>query len=50
MVWTLSTPTVLQLHDSKIVKQDDVMCKGRSEFVQEIEFEHLSPGSVIVFR
>ncbi|XP_035597566.1 glycogen debranching enzyme-like isoform X2 [Oncorhynchus keta] len=47
---TLEIREHIQLHDSKIVKQDDVMCKGRSEFVQEIEFEHLSPGSVIVFR
>lgn len=40
----------LQLKDSKIVKQADVTAKGRKEFVQEIVFEHLTPGSVIVFR
>lgn len=45
-----SLPSHLQLKDSKIVKQVDVTSKGRSEFVQEIVFERLTPGSVIVFR
>ncbi|XP_063063067.1 glycogen debranching enzyme isoform X1 [Engraulis encrasicolus] len=40
----------LQLKDSKIVKQAAVTSKGRSEFVQEIIFEQLTPGSVIAFR
>ncbi|RXM35682.1 Glycogen debranching enzyme [Acipenser ruthenus] len=39
----------IQLKDSKVVKQA-VTAKGPHEFVQEIEFEHLTPGSVIVFR
>ncbi|XP_041133692.1 glycogen debranching enzyme-like isoform X1 [Polyodon spathula] len=39
----------IKLKDSKIVKQA-VTAKGLHEFVQEIEFEHLTPGSVIVFR
>ncbi|KAK6484196.1 glycogen debranching enzyme-like isoform X1 [Huso huso] len=39
----------IKLKDSKVVKQA-VTAKGSHEFVQEIEFEHLTPGSVIVFR
>lgn len=39
-----------KLKDSKLVRQADVTSKGRSEFVQEIVFEKLTPGSVIVFR
>ncbi|MBN3273908.1 GDE enzyme, partial [Polyodon spathula] len=39
----------IKLNDSKIVKQA-VTAKVPHEFVQEIEFEHLTPGSVIVFR
>lgn len=41
---------VLQLKDSKVVKQANVTSKDNSEFVQEIVFEKLTPGSVIVFR
>ncbi|MGH0153006.1 UNVERIFIED_CONTAM: hypothetical protein FKN15_047322 [Acipenser sinensis] len=37
----------IKLKDSKVVKQA-VTAKGSHEFVQEIEFEHLTPGSVIV--
>ncbi|XP_035272297.1 glycogen debranching enzyme-like isoform X2 [Anguilla anguilla] len=40
----------IQLKDSRIVKQAEVKSKGRSEFVQEIVFERLTPGSVIAFR
>ncbi|XP_006000067.1 glycogen debranching enzyme isoform X1 [Latimeria chalumnae] len=40
----------IQLKDSKIIKQAEVTTKGSNEFVQEIEFESLTPGSVIVFR
>lgn len=39
-----------KLHESKIVKQAGVTTKGPNEYIQEIEFENLSPGSVIVFR
>lgn len=39
-----------QLKDSEIVKQGDATTKGRSEFVEEILFEKLTPGSVITFR
>ncbi|KAI1882936.1 hypothetical protein AGOR_G00240020 [Albula goreensis] len=40
----------LKLKDSRIVKQAEVTSKGRNEFVQEIVFERLTPGSVIAFR
>lgn len=33
-----------------MVQQAGVTSKGRSEFVQEITFQELTPGSVIVFR
>ncbi|KAI6064220.1 4-alpha-glucanotransferase [Aix galericulata] len=37
------------IKDSKIIKQAGTAIKGPNEFVQEIEFENLTPGSVIVF-
>ncbi|XP_027724061.1 glycogen debranching enzyme isoform X1 [Vombatus ursinus] len=40
----------IQLNESKIVKQAGVAKKGPNEYVQEIEFENLTPGSVIIFR
>lgn len=42
--------TFFKLNESKIVKQAGVATKGPNEYIQEIEFENLSPGSVIVFR
>lgn len=39
-----------KIKDSKIIKQAGTAIKGPNEFVQEIEFERLTPGSVIVFR
>uniref|UniRef100_A0A8C9WDA4 Glycogen debranching enzyme n=1 Tax=Scleropages formosus TaxID=113540 RepID=A0A8C9WDA4_SCLFO len=48
--YTVEIKEHIQLNESKIVKQAKVTSKGRSEFVQEIAFEHLTPGSVIVFR
>ncbi|KAJ8784586.1 hypothetical protein J1605_007937 [Eschrichtius robustus] len=39
----------IQLNESKIVKQAGITTKGPNEFIQEIEFENLSPGSVIIF-
>uniref|UniRef100_A0A3B3CD67 Glycogen debranching enzyme n=1 Tax=Oryzias melastigma TaxID=30732 RepID=A0A3B3CD67_ORYME len=35
---------------SMLVKHSGVTSKGRSEFVQEIQFQKLTPGSVISFR
>uniref|UniRef100_A0A3Q3XM66 Glycogen debranching enzyme n=1 Tax=Mola mola TaxID=94237 RepID=A0A3Q3XM66_MOLML len=40
----------ISLEESTIVKRAGVTSKGRSEFVQEITFEKLTPGSVIAFR
>ncbi|XP_069497645.1 glycogen debranching enzyme isoform X2 [Ambystoma mexicanum] len=40
----------IQLKESKIVKQAGITKKGTNEYVQEIEFENLTPGSVIIFR
>lgn len=40
----------LQLQESSVVKQAGVISKGRSEYVQEITFQKLTPGSVIAFR
>ncbi|XP_071756275.1 glycogen debranching enzyme-like [Centroberyx gerrardi] len=48
--YTLEIREHIQLKDSMVVKQADITSKGSSEFVQEIVFEKLSPGSVIVFR
>ncbi|XP_036376850.1 glycogen debranching enzyme-like isoform X2 [Megalops cyprinoides] len=48
--YTVEIREHIQLKDSKIVKQAEVTSKGRSEFVQEIVFERLTPGSVIAFR
>lgn len=39
-----------QLKDSKVARQAGVTSQGCSEFVQEILFEQLTPGSVIAFR
>lgn len=41
---------LFKLHESKIVRQAGVATKGPNEYIQEIEFENLSPGSVIIFR
>ncbi|KAM5256191.1 glycogen debranching enzyme isoform 3-T3 [Ctenodactylus gundi] len=40
----------IQLNESKIVKQAGIATKGPNEYIQEIEFENLSPGSIIIFR
>ncbi|KAM5256193.1 glycogen debranching enzyme isoform 5-T5 [Ctenodactylus gundi] len=39
----------IQLNESKIVKQAGIATKGPNEYIQEIEFENLSPGSIIIF-
>ncbi|XP_068096067.1 glycogen debranching enzyme isoform X1 [Hyperolius riggenbachi] len=48
--YTVEIKEHIQLKDSKIVRQAGVATKGPNEYVQEIEFENLTPGSVIVFR
>ncbi|XP_041659129.1 glycogen debranching enzyme isoform X1 [Cheilinus undulatus] len=40
----------IPLEQSSVVKKAGVTSKGRSEFVQEITFQKLTPGSVIAFR
>lgn len=40
----------IKLQESTVVKQSGVTSKGPSEFVQEITFQKLTPGSVIAFR
>ncbi|XP_063282212.1 glycogen debranching enzyme [Pelobates fuscus] len=48
--YTVEIRENIQLSDSKIVRQAGIATKGPSEFVQEIDFENLTPGSVIIFR
>ncbi|KAG9276162.1 glycogen debranching enzyme [Astyanax mexicanus] len=48
--YTVELREHLQLKDSKIVQQGDATAKGRNEFVQEIVFNQMTPGSVIAFR
>ncbi|TSN03381.1 Glycogen debranching enzyme [Bagarius yarrelli] len=48
--FTMEIKEHIQLKDSRVVKQAGVTSRGRSEFVQEIVFERLTPGSVIAFR
>jgi len=51
LLWILFCYWMTQkLKDSQVVRRADITSKGRSEFVQEIVFEKLTPGSVIVFR
>lgn len=39
-----------QLDESTVMKKAGVTSKGRSEFVHEITFQKLTPGSIIAFR
>ncbi|XP_029473325.1 glycogen debranching enzyme [Rhinatrema bivittatum] len=48
--YTVEIREHIQLTESKIVKQVGIATKGPNEYVQEIEFENLTPGSVIIFR
>ncbi|KAB5550573.1 hypothetical protein PHYPO_G00055230 [Pangasianodon hypophthalmus] len=48
--FTVEIKEHIQLKDSGVVKQAGVTSRGRSEFVQEIVFKRLTPGSVIAFR
>ncbi|TRY95818.1 hypothetical protein DNTS_022038 [Danionella cerebrum] len=48
--YTVEMHEHIELKDSVIVKQGNTTTKGRSEFVEEILFEKLTPGSVIAFR
>ncbi|KAF7653347.1 hypothetical protein LDENG_00084160 [Lucifuga dentata] len=48
--YTVEIKEHIPLEESSVVKQAGVTSKGRSEFVQEITFQKLTPGSVIAFR
>ncbi|XP_044288195.1 glycogen debranching enzyme isoform X1 [Varanus komodoensis] len=48
--YTVELREHIQLNESRIIKQASIATKGPNEFVQEIEFEKLTPGSVIIFR
>ncbi|XP_030607338.1 glycogen debranching enzyme isoform X2 [Archocentrus centrarchus] len=48
--YTVEIKEHIQLEESTVVKKAGVTSKGRSEFVHEITFQKLTPGSVIAFR
>lgn len=48
--YTVEIREHILIEESALVKQAGVTSKGRSEFVQEIQFQKLTPGSVIAFR
>uniref|UniRef100_A0A671UFH5 Glycogen debranching enzyme n=1 Tax=Sparus aurata TaxID=8175 RepID=A0A671UFH5_SPAAU len=48
--YTVEIKEHIPLKDSTVAKSSGVTSKGRSEFVQEITFQKLTPGSVIAFR
>ncbi|XP_037642885.1 glycogen debranching enzyme isoform X3 [Sebastes umbrosus] len=48
--YTVEIKEHISLQESTVVKQAGVISKDRSEFVQEITFQKLTPGSVIAFR
>ncbi|CAL8310961.1 unnamed protein product [Merluccius merluccius] len=48
--YTIELQEHIQLKDSEVVREVDITSEGPREFVQEIVFEKLTPGSVIVFR
>ncbi|XP_062284498.1 glycogen debranching enzyme-like isoform X2 [Scomber scombrus] len=48
--YTVEIKEHIPLEESTLVKQAGVTSKGKSEFVQEISFQKLTPGSVIAFR
>ncbi|XP_024124713.1 glycogen debranching enzyme isoform X1 [Oryzias melastigma] len=48
--YTVEIKEHIPISQSMLVKHSGVTSKGRSEFVQEIQFQKLTPGSVISFR
>uniref|UniRef100_A0A3P9IX22 Glycogen debranching enzyme n=1 Tax=Oryzias latipes TaxID=8090 RepID=A0A3P9IX22_ORYLA len=48
--YTVEIKEHIPISQSTVVKHSGVTSKGRSEFVQEIHFQKLTPGSVISFR
>ncbi|XP_033960867.1 glycogen debranching enzyme isoform X2 [Pseudochaenichthys georgianus] len=48
--YTVEIKEHISLQESTVVKQAGVTSKGISEFMEEITFHNLTPGSVIAFR
>ncbi|XP_016521077.1 glycogen debranching enzyme isoform X2 [Poecilia formosa] len=48
--YTVEIKEHVPMEESAVVKHAGVTSKGRSEFVQEIQFQKLTPGSIIAFR
>ncbi|XP_067460935.1 glycogen debranching enzyme isoform X1 [Thunnus thynnus] len=48
--YTVEIKEHIPLQESTVVRHAGVTSKGRSEFVQELTFQKLTPGSVIAFR
>ncbi|XP_010771562.1 glycogen debranching enzyme, partial [Notothenia coriiceps] len=48
--YTVEIKEHILLQESTVVKQAGVTSKGISEFMEEITFQNLTPGSVIAFR
>ncbi|XP_028825422.1 glycogen debranching enzyme-like isoform X1 [Denticeps clupeoides] len=48
--YTVEIRENIQVQDSNVVKKAEVIPKGHGEFVHKIEFGHLTPGSVVLFR
>ncbi|XP_032420985.1 glycogen debranching enzyme isoform X2 [Xiphophorus hellerii] len=48
--YTVEIKEHIPMEESAVVKHAGVTSKGRSEFVQEIQFLKLTPGSIIAFR
>ncbi|XP_023190606.1 glycogen debranching enzyme isoform X1 [Xiphophorus maculatus] len=48
--YTVEIKEHIPMEESAVVKHAGVTSKGRSEFVQEIQFQKLTPGSIIAFR
>ncbi|KAK5918827.1 hypothetical protein CgunFtcFv8_022774 [Champsocephalus gunnari] len=48
--YTVEIKEHISLQESTVVKQAGVTSKGISEFMEEITFQNLTPGSVIAFR
>ncbi|XP_037537913.1 glycogen debranching enzyme [Nematolebias whitei] len=48
--YTVELKEHIKIEESMVMKHAGATSKGRSEFVQEIQFQKLTPGSVIAFR
>ncbi|XP_038157443.1 glycogen debranching enzyme isoform X4 [Cyprinodon tularosa] len=48
--YTVEIKEHIPIQESTVVKHAGVTSKGRSEFIQRIQFQKLTPGSIIAFR